>query len=104
VLRPQPLDGSLSVDSFIRTARVGSTGRQDSTRATQTGVKRRRVCVYYAFRSYSAGSATKEPSSSERSDAYGTNDLLRSQVCRSFDEVLDTLALWQAIMIEQGWT
>ena len=31
-----------------------------------------------------------------------TSDLLRSQVCRSSDEVLDTQELWQAAMIEHG--
>ena len=32
-----------------------------------------------------------------------TNDLLRSQVCRSSDEVLDTQELWQAALLAKGW-
>ena len=33
-----------------------------------------------------------------------TSDLLRSQVCRSSEEVLDTQQLWQAAMVEKGWS
>jgi hypothetical protein len=32
-----------------------------------------------------------------------TTDLLRSQVCRSSDEVLDIQESWKAAMIEKGW-
>ena len=32
-----------------------------------------------------------------------TTDLLRSQVCRSSDEVLDTSEKWKAAMLEKGW-
>ena len=32
-----------------------------------------------------------------------TNDLVRSQVCRSSDEVLTTHERWKAAMIEKGW-
>ena len=33
-----------------------------------------------------------------------TTDLLRSQVCRSTDEVLTTHEQWNAAMREKGWT
>ena len=33
-----------------------------------------------------------------------TTDLVRSQVCRSSDEVLTTHEQWKAAMIEKGWT
>ena len=32
-----------------------------------------------------------------------TNDLLRSQVCRSSDEVLDTHEAWKTAMVANGW-
>ena len=32
-----------------------------------------------------------------------TIDLLRSQVCRSSDEVLSTGEQWKAAMVEKGW-
>jgi hypothetical protein len=32
-----------------------------------------------------------------------TSDLLRSQVCRSSEEILDTHEAWQIAMIEKGW-
>ena len=32
-----------------------------------------------------------------------TTDLLRSQVCRSSDEVLDTYEPWKAAMVGKGW-
>jgi hypothetical protein len=32
------------------------------------------------------------------------SDLLRSQVCRTQDEVLDTYEQWKAAMIEKGWS
>ena len=32
-----------------------------------------------------------------------TTDLLRSQVCRSTDEILSTHESWKAAMIEKGW-
>jgi hypothetical protein len=32
-----------------------------------------------------------------------TTDLLRSQVCRSSDEILDTVESWKAAMLEGGW-
>ena len=33
-----------------------------------------------------------------------TTDLLRSQVCRSSQEILSTHEQWRAAMIEKGWT
>jgi hypothetical protein len=33
-----------------------------------------------------------------------TTDLLRSQVCRSSDEVLDTCEAWNAAMVAKGWS
>ena len=33
-----------------------------------------------------------------------TTDLLRSQVCRSSTEVLDTCEQWKAAMMTKGWT
>ena len=30
-------------------------------------------------------------------------DLQRSAVCRSQDEILDTMEQWKAAMIEKGW-
>ena len=33
-----------------------------------------------------------------------TTDLLRSQVCRSSDEVLDTQESWKAAMIAKEWS
>ena len=33
-----------------------------------------------------------------------TNDLLRSRVCRSSEESLNTHEAWKAGMIEKGWT
>ena len=33
-----------------------------------------------------------------------TTDLVRSQVCRSSDEVLDTHEAWKAAMLSKGWT
>lgn len=30
-------------------------------------------------------------------------DLLRSQVCRSSEEILDTHEQWRAAMLEKGW-
>jgi hypothetical protein len=33
-----------------------------------------------------------------------TTDLLRSEVCRSSTEVLDTSEQWKAAMIGKGWT
>ena len=32
-----------------------------------------------------------------------TTDLLRSQVCKSSDEVLDTHERWKAAMLGKGW-
>ena len=32
-----------------------------------------------------------------------TSDLLRSQVCRSSEEFLDTHEAWKAAMMERGW-
>jgi hypothetical protein len=32
-----------------------------------------------------------------------TTDLLRSQVCRSTEEVLSTHEAWKVAMIEKGW-
>jgi hypothetical protein len=32
-----------------------------------------------------------------------TSDLLRSQACRSSDEVLHTQELWQAALLAKGW-
>ena len=32
-----------------------------------------------------------------------TSDLLRSQVCRSSQEILDTHEAWKAAMVEKGW-
>ena len=32
-----------------------------------------------------------------------TSDLLRSQVCRSSDEVLDVQESWKAAMMAKGW-
>lgn len=32
-----------------------------------------------------------------------TTDLLRSQVCRSGDEILETHEAWKAAMIGKGW-
>ena len=32
-----------------------------------------------------------------------TTDLLRSQVCRSSEEVLSTHERWKAAMLEKGW-
>jgi hypothetical protein len=32
-----------------------------------------------------------------------TTDLLRSQVCRSSEEILNTHEQWKAAMIEKGW-
>ena len=32
-----------------------------------------------------------------------TSDLLRSQVCRTSDEVLQTHEAWKAAMITKGW-
>jgi hypothetical protein len=31
-------------------------------------------------------------------------DLLRSQVCRSSEEILNTHEQWKAAMIEKGWS
>jgi hypothetical protein len=33
-----------------------------------------------------------------------TTDLLRSQACRSSEEILSTHEQWKAAMIEKGWT
>ena len=33
-----------------------------------------------------------------------TSDLLRSQVCRTSDEVLTTHDAWKAAMLEKGWS
>ena len=33
-----------------------------------------------------------------------TSDLLRSQVCRSSEEILSTHEQWKAAMIEKGWS
>ena len=32
-----------------------------------------------------------------------TPDLLRSQVCRSSEEILNTYRAWKAAMLEKGW-
>ena len=32
-----------------------------------------------------------------------TSDLLRSQVCQSSREILDTHEAWKTAMIEKGW-
>ena len=32
-----------------------------------------------------------------------TTDLLRSQVCRSQDEILTTHEAWKAAMLDKGW-
>lgn len=32
-----------------------------------------------------------------------TNDLLRSQVCRTTEEILQTHEQWKAAMVERGW-
>jgi hypothetical protein len=32
-----------------------------------------------------------------------TSDLLRSQVCRSTEEILTTGEQWKAAMLERGW-
>jgi hypothetical protein len=32
-----------------------------------------------------------------------TTDLLRSQVCRSSEEILNTHEAWKAAMLEKGW-
>jgi hypothetical protein len=33
-----------------------------------------------------------------------TSDLLRSQVCRSSEEVLNTHEHWKAAILQKGWT
>ena len=33
-----------------------------------------------------------------------TSDLLRSQLCHSSEEILDTHEAWKSAMIDKGWT